>query len=162
MSRRKANVHCLQRAFEDDCRPVMRANVKTEHSEIGGVHMLLDSGSDITLVSRDFFRRITSAHPEDQRKEWTGKVITVANGTTTRVQKYLSLRVLIGSKWTSVVKAFALEDLPVAIVIGNDALSQWGAVLDWRTRTLRMGDVAASWKIEQGAKMEISRGINSR
>ena len=131
-----------QSAFEDQPRPVLTTVIRTTHMVLEKMEVLIDSGADLCLISEELFEKFPR---KDQFEEDQGRSITTANGTKSRIKKYLKLKILIGSLWTSEVKVFSLRDLSEQLIIGNNALCVWKAEVSWKDKKIRTAGSEMSW-----------------
>jgi exodeoxyribonuclease-3 len=143
-----------QNAFEDAPNAIVMANIKTDQKHVSGFEILIDSGSEINLISETAAVGFTKS--QKQCKETEKWKIRTANGTRSKIEKYIDLELDFRKGWTRPVRFFILRDLPVQAIIGNQTLIAWDAELSWAQQKLVVKekgkapyDVPWKWKKEQ-------------
>jgi hypothetical protein len=111
---------------------------------------LLDSGSEVNVISRG--RRFLGgvgwkALGQVGERAWS---IRTTNGSRSKVEWCVELSVRLGGSKRKGVRFYIVEGMPVELVVGNGSMARWGAVLDWKRKTVSFdmggGRETVEWK----------------
>jgi hypothetical protein len=94
------------------------------------VEALLDSGSEVNVISRkaaEAFKGNWKTLEQVRERSWS---IRTANGSKTRVQWCVELTVRIGNSKRKGVRFYVVEGVPVELVIGNSSMVRCGPGLE--------------------------------
>ena len=121
----------LQQAFEDQPMPILTTSIRIKAQCKTGVNAIFDSGSDVSLISDSLARHLPGVEIREKDRGWS---ITTANGTRSRLKRYLTMSPCRNSVDTG---NRCVHTVPEDVVLGNDALDAWNANLDWGKSTVK-------------------------
>src|SRR5271155_2190683 len=100
--------------------PMLYTEVKVGDGEARKLDLLLDSGSDVDLISESVAKQWSQEWKNIKELREAPWSIVTANGAKSVVQFFLEIDIRIGEVWMRKVRVYILKSLPSSVVVGNE------------------------------------------